>query len=146
MAKKMEILRGDSMDETMEKEMERRQEIINLTCDLTSPVSDIGDWKITKINEARINGDADPYNVSELTEKRQAIRNKITALHKELGDEVTDSTDTANEIDTGYMRTKEAILRQFVAALMAEDTDLQSALKDELKELDASYDAQKKGE
>lgn len=128
------------------QEQVKRQSIINMTCDLSSPASEYGDWKIAKIYEARLNGEPDPYNASELTEKRQAVRDKITALHKELGDEVTDSTDTANEIDTGYMRTKEAIMRQFVAALMTEDTDLQSTLKDELKKLDASYDAQKRGE
>ena len=133
-------------NEQMMEEQAKRQSIINKTCDLSSPASEYGDWKIAKIYEARLNGEPDPYNADELIAKRQEIRDSINATRKELGEETTDSPDEQNELDTGYMRSKETILRQFVAALMAEDTDLQSALKDELKELDASYDAQKKGE
>ena len=73
------------------------------------------------------------------------VKRCFRCLHV-LGEETADSPDEQNELDTAYMRSKETILRQFVVALMAEDTDLQSALKDELKELDAAYDAQKKGE
>ena len=42
------------------------------------------------------------------------------------------------------MRSKETILKNFVAALMSGDTDLQDALKEELKELDSAYDEQNK--
>ena len=105
-----------------------------------------GGWKIAKIYEARLNGEPDPYNADELIAKRREIRDSINATRKELGEETTDSPDEQNELDTAYMRSKETILRQFVAALMAEDTDLQSTLKQELKELDAAYDAHKKGE
>lgn len=131
-------------NEQQMQEQAKRQSIINMTCDLSSPASEYGDWKIAKIYEARLNGEPDPYNADELIAKRQEIRDSINATRKELGDETTDSSDEQNELDTGYMRSKETILRQFVAALMAEDTDLQSALKEELKELDAAYDEQNK--
>lgn len=131
-------------NEQQMQEQAKRQSIINMTCDLSSPASEYGDWKIAKIYEARLNGEPDPYNADELIAKRQEIRDSINATRKELGDETTDSSDEQNELDTGYMRSKETILRQFVAAFMAEDTDLQSALKEELKELDAAYDEQNK--
>ena len=132
------------MDNEQMEEQEKRQSIINMTCDLSSPASKYGDWKIAKIYEARLNGKPDPYNADELIAKRQEIRESINATRKELGEDTTDNTDEQNELDTGYMRSKEAILKQFVAALMAGDTDLQDALKEELSELDSAYDKQNK--
>ena len=132
------------MDNEQMEEQEKRQSIINMTCDLSSPASKYGDWKIAKIYEARLNGKPDPYNADELIAKRQEIRESINAIRKELGEDTTDNTDEQNELDTGYMRSKEAILKQFVAALMAGDTDLQDALKEELSELDSAYDKQNK--
>lgn len=132
------------MDNEQMEEQEKRQSIINMTCDLSSPVSEYGDWKIAKIYEARLNGEPDPYNADELIAKRQEIRESINATRKELGEDTTDNTDEQNELDTGYMRSKETILKQFVAALMSGDTDLQDALKEELKELDSAYDEQNK--
>lgn len=133
----------DNEKEQME-EQAKRQLIINMTCDLSSPASKYGDWKIAKIYEARLNGEPDPYNADELIAKRQEIRNSINTTRKELGDDTTDNTDKQNELDTGYTRSKETILKQFVAALMAGDTDLQDALKEELSELDSAYDEQNK--
>ena len=132
------------MDNEQMEEQEKRQSIINMTCDLSSPVSKYGDWKIAKIYEARLNGEPDPYNADELIAKRQEIRDSINVTRKELGEDTTDKTDEQNELDTGYMRSKEIILKQFVAALMAGDTDLQDALKEELSELDSAYDEQNK--
>ena len=132
------------MDNEQIEEQEKRQSIINKTCDLSSPASEYGDWKIAKIYEARLNGEPDPYNADELIAKRQEIRDSINATRKELGEDTTDNTDEQNELDTGYMRSKETILKQFVAALMAGDTDLQDALKEELNELDSAYDEQNK--
>lgn len=132
------------MDNEQIEEQEKRQSIINMTCDLSSPASKYGDWKIAKIYEARLNGEPDPYNADELIAKRQEIRESINATRKELGEDTTDNTDEQNELDTGYMRSKETILKQFVAALMAGDTDLQDALKEELTELDSAYDEQNK--
>ena len=133
----------DNEKEQME-EQAKRQSIINMTCDLSSPASEYGDWKIAKIYEARLNGEPDPYNADELIAKRQEIRESINATRKELGEDTADNTDEQNELDTGYMRSKEIILKQFVAALMAGDTDLQNALKEELSELDSAYDEQNK--
>lgn len=132
------------MDNEQIKEQEKRQSIINMTCDLSSPASEYGDWKIAKIYEARLNGEPDPYNADELIAKRQEIRDSINATRKELGEDTADNTDKQNELDTGYMRSKETILKQFVAALMSGDTDLQDALKEELNELDSAYDEQNK--
>ena len=132
------------MDNKQMEEQEKRQSIINMTCDLSSPASKYGDWKIAKIYEARLNGEPDPYNADELIAKRQEIRESINATRKELGEDTTDSTDEQNELDTGYMRSKETILKQFVAALMSGDTDLQDALKEELSELNSAYDEQNK--
>lgn len=133
----------DNENEQM-AEQRKRQSIINMTCDLSSPASKYGDWKIAKIYEARLNGEPDPYNADELIAKRKEIRDSINATRKELGDDITDNTDEQNELDTGYMRSKEVILKNFVAALMSGDTDLQNALKEELKELDSAYDKQNK--
>ena len=132
------------MDNEQIEEQEKRQSIINMTCDLSSPASEYGDWKIAKIYEARLNGEPDPYNADELIAKRQEIRDSINVTRKELGEDTTDKTDEQNELDTGYMRSKETILKQFVAALMSGDTDLQDALKEELRELDSAYDEQNK--
>ena len=133
----------DNENEQM-AEQRKRQSIINMICDLSSPASKYGDWKIAKIYEARLNGEPDPYNADELITKRKEIRDSINATRKELGDDITDNTDKQNELDTGYMRSKEVILKNFVAALMSGDTDLQNALKEELKELDSAYDKQNK--
>ena len=132
------------MDNEQIEEQEKRQSIINMTCDLSSPASEYGDWKIAKIYEARLNGEPDPYNADELIAKRQEIRDSINATRKELGEDTTDNADEQNELDTGYMRSKEIILKQFVAALMSGDTDLQDSLKEELSELDSAYDEQNK--
>lgn len=60
------------------------QEIINLKSELSSMESNIGDWKITKIYEARLMGLEDPYNADELIELRQKHRDKINELQKQL--------------------------------------------------------------
>ena len=132
------------MDNEQIEEKEKRQSIINMTCDLSSHASEYGDWKIAKIYEARLNGEPDPYNADKLIAKRQEIRDSINATRKELGEDTTDNADEQNELDTGYMRSKEIILKQFVASLMSGDTDLQDSLKEELSELDSAYDKQNK--
>lgn len=69
---------------TPEERDSKMQEICNLRQDLTSPVSEIGDWKIAKIQECALVGEAAPYDVKELHAKRQAVREKINALQAEL--------------------------------------------------------------
>lgn len=71
----------------MDKDQEKYQQIAVLRSQLSSSVSEIGDWKITKIYEARMNNEADPYDFAALTKARQAVRDHINALEKELADE-----------------------------------------------------------
>ena len=59
-------------------------EIRTLQSKLDAPTSDIGDWKIIKIYEARLSGESDPYNFDELKAARQAVRDKINELQAQL--------------------------------------------------------------
>ena len=59
-------------------------QIRTLTSKLDAPTSDIGDWKIIKIYEARLSGESDPYNYEELKAARQAVRDEINALQAQL--------------------------------------------------------------
>ena len=70
----------DNTDATNNKQ----QEICNLKADLSSAYSEIGDWKVTKTYEARMNGQADPYDFAALTKARQDVRDKINALQAEI--------------------------------------------------------------
>ena len=70
----------------MDKDQEKYQEIAVLRSQLSSSVSEIGDWKITKIYEARMNNEADPYDFAALTKARQDVRDHINALEKELSE------------------------------------------------------------
>jgi len=60
------------------------REIIALKAQLSSQISDIGDWKIIKIYEARLRGLEDPYNFEELAQKRDSVRAKINKLQEQL--------------------------------------------------------------
>ena len=71
---------------------QKQQEIINLKCSLSSAFSEIGDWKVAKTYEARMNGQADPYDFAELTKARQEVRDHINALEKELAEADNEST------------------------------------------------------
>ena len=75
------------MGKSKKTEIDRERiesEIRTLQSKLDAPTSDIGDWKIIKIYEARISGESDPYNYEELKAARQAVRDKINALQTEL--------------------------------------------------------------
>lgn len=61
-------------------------QIRTLTSRLDAPTSDIGDWKIIKIYEARLSGESDPYNYEELKSARQAVREEINALQAQLAE------------------------------------------------------------
>ena len=79
----------DNTDATNNKQQQiqqKQQEIINLKCSLSSAFSEIGDWKVAKTYEARMNGQADPYDFAALTKARQDVRDHINALEKELAD------------------------------------------------------------
>lgn len=126
-----------------------------MRCAFAHPASDIADYKVARIYEARINAEPDPYSADELITKRQAARDRIDTLKKEIRElrgkaeealsEDEQKAQELNELDTGYERAKNQILMAYVAAVMADDTDTQTSLKAQLKELDADYDAQRKG-
>ena len=59
---------------------ERAQLMSNLSAN-TSP---IGDWKIARIQEARMMGEPDPYDAVELANQRRAARNRINEIEIEL--------------------------------------------------------------
>ena len=52
--------------------------------ELSSSTSEIGDYRIIKTYEARLNNEEDPYDTKSILAKRQEIRDKINALQKEL--------------------------------------------------------------
>lgn len=126
-----------------------------MRCAFAHPASDIADYKVAQIYEARINAEPDPYSANDLVAKRQAARDRIDTLKKEIRElrgeaekALSDEEQKAqelNELDTGYERAKNQILMAYVAAVMADDADTQMSLKAQLKELDADYDAQRKG-
>lgn len=71
---------------------EKQQEIINLRLKLSSDLSDIGDYKVVKTYEARLKGEADPYDTDKLLSERQEIRDEINKLKKELEGSDADTT------------------------------------------------------
>ena len=77
MAKKKTELTGEERDAI-------ESQIRTLQSRLDAPTSDIGDWKIIKIYEARISGESDPYNYGELKAARQAVRDEINTLQAQL--------------------------------------------------------------
>lgn len=61
-----------------------KSQIRTLISRLDAPTSDVGDWKIIKIYEARLRGESDPYNYEELDAARKAVRDEINALQVQL--------------------------------------------------------------
>ena len=75
------------MGKSKKTEIDRERiesKIRTLQSKLDAPTSDIGDWKIIKIYEARLSGESDPYNYEELKAARQAARDEINTLQAEL--------------------------------------------------------------
>jgi hypothetical protein len=62
-------------------------QIRTLTSKLDAPTSDIGDWKIIKVYEARLSGESDPYKYDEIKAARQVVRDEINALQAQLEEE-----------------------------------------------------------
>lgn len=83
----------DAASNKQQQIQQKQQEIINLKCSLSSEFSEIGDWKVTKTYEARMNGQADPYDFVALTKARQDVRDHINALEKELAEADNESTN-----------------------------------------------------
>ena len=61
-----------------------RAELAQLMSNLSANTSSIGDWKVIKIYEARIEGKEDPYDFDELAAARQATRVRINEVQEEL--------------------------------------------------------------
>ena len=75
------------MGKSKKTEIDRERiesEIRTLQSKLDAPTSDIGDWKIIKIYEARLCGESAPYDYEELKAARQAVRDKINELQAQL--------------------------------------------------------------
>ena len=70
--------------EVREEIARKEQEIRNLESKLSSVASNIGDWKIAKCMEYQTMGMEIPYNINELHQERQAVRNKINQLQNEI--------------------------------------------------------------
>lgn len=65
----------------------RYQRLCDLKTELTSHESPIGDWKIAKCIEAYLVGANLPYDIEELHNERQAIRDEINILEDEIMNE-----------------------------------------------------------
>ena len=67
----------------MERE-HKESEIRTLINRLSASSSDIGDWKVVKCYEAKLQGNELPYDLNELMAERQAVRDRINELQEEL--------------------------------------------------------------
>lgn len=76
----------EELQELQEKRNTIESEIRGLVSSLDAPTSDIGDWKIVKIYEARLQGEDDPYDYDTLATKRQEVRDRINELQEELAE------------------------------------------------------------
>lgn len=74
------------MSLTKEQRESYEQEIRNLQCDLSSPVSPIGDWKLAKAQEYALFKREIPYDMNEYHAKREAVRERINALQALLSE------------------------------------------------------------
>ena len=61
-----------------------RAELSQLMSNLDANTSDIGDWKVIKIYEARMSGKEDPYDFNALAAARQATRVRINEIQEEI--------------------------------------------------------------
>lgn len=52
--------------------------------EFSSATSEIGDYRIIKTYEARLNNEKDPYDTKSILAKRQEIRDKINVLQQQL--------------------------------------------------------------
>lgn len=71
-------------DKNFAKRNALNAELAQLMSSLSANTSPIGDWKVIKIQEARLQGLLDPYDIEELAEQRQQARNRINAIQEEL--------------------------------------------------------------
>lgn len=60
------------------------QQIRDLESSLSCNTSPIGDWKVTKCMEYQLSGKELPYDFEELSNQRQAVRDQINELEKQI--------------------------------------------------------------
>ena len=73
----------------LEREMERTRiegQIRELVAELDAPNSAIGDWKVIKCYEAKLQDQPLPYDLNELMAARQQVRNQINELQNQLAE------------------------------------------------------------
>ena len=71
-------------DQNFSKRNALNAERASLMSALAANTSPIGEWKITKIQEARMMGEADPYDLVELSTQRRAARIRLNEIDIEL--------------------------------------------------------------
>lgn len=71
-------------DQNFEQRNALNAERASLMSALAANTSNIGNWKVMEIYEARLRGEADPYNFEELAAQRQEARNRINVINIEL--------------------------------------------------------------
>ena len=71
-------------DQNFSKRNALNAEKAQLMSSLAANTSPIGDWKVMKIYEARMRGEADPYDFETLATQRQEVRNRLNVISIEL--------------------------------------------------------------
>ena len=71
-------------DQNFEKRNALNAERASLMSALAANTSSIGDWKVMKIYEARMRGEADPYDFEQLSIARQEARDRLNVIAIEL--------------------------------------------------------------
>lgn len=82
---------GDKISYNYEQKFNTRivqEKIYDLKNSLTSNDSNIGDYRITKCYEASLVGAEMPYDISELHQKRQDVRDEINMLEELIASKV----------------------------------------------------------
>lgn len=86
-----EIIENEEINESMELTPEKEELINDLTSEMMEcesrlfySASDIGDWKIIKCYEAKLQSKPMPYDIDDLMEKRQMMRNRINEIQEQL--------------------------------------------------------------
>lgn len=80
---------NESIELTPEEEKEKlindlTTEMLECESRLSSSASDTGDWKVIKCYEASLQSKPMPYDIDELMEKRQLLRNRINEIQEQL--------------------------------------------------------------
>lgn len=74
----------EQIEHIKEEIEEKEQKIRDLTQRLSSPVSSVGDWKVSKCMEYLTMGLETPYDLEQLHVERQAVRDEINVLQDEI--------------------------------------------------------------